>query len=82
MAGISDKGLQNTEFTDLSGLERYVYGVREFDPQLGRFFRIDPIAEKFCGLTPYQYASDDPVGNVDLDGLEGASAAGTSATKE
>jgi hypothetical protein len=31
------------------------------------------ITEKFYQLTPYQYASNDPILNIDLDGLEGAS---------
>ena len=29
------------------------------------------IAEKFYYLSPYQYASNDPINNIDLDGLEG-----------
>jgi uncharacterized protein RhaS with RHS repeats len=48
--------------------------MREYDPQIGRFFRIDPITDKFYDLTPYQYASNDPILNIDLDGLEGRSA--------
>jgi len=45
-----------------------------YDPQIGRFFRVDPLAEKFYYLTPYQYASNNPVTNIDLDGLEGINA--------
>ncbi|GAA4930331.1 DUF6443 domain-containing protein [Mucilaginibacter defluvii] len=84
MAGISSRGagsqnkiklfskeIQSNEFTDGSGLEWYDYGMREYDQQVGRFFRIDPIAEKFLELTPYQYCSNDPIKNVDLDGAEG-----------
>jgi RHS repeat-associated protein len=68
------KELQNKEFSDDSGLEWYAYGMREYDPQIGRFFRIDPLAEKFQYLTPYQYASNNPIINIDLDGLEGVNA--------
>lgn len=67
----NSKELQNKEFTDGSGLEWYDYGMRESDPQLGRFFRVDPLTNKFPNLTPYQYASNDPIQNIDLDGLEG-----------
>jgi hypothetical protein len=36
-----------------------------------RFLSVDPITSSFPELSPYQYASDNPVMNVDLDGLEG-----------
>ncbi len=65
------KELQNKEFADGSGLEWYNYGMREYDQQIGRFFRVDPITEKFYELTPYQYCSNNPISNVDLDGAEG-----------
>lgn len=29
----------------------------------------DPLADDYPELTPYQYASDDPIANVDIDGL-------------
>ncbi len=67
------KDLQTKEFADGSGLDWYDYGMREYDPQIGRFFRIDPIASQYPELTPYQYASNDPVANIDIDGLEGGS---------
>jgi RHS repeat-associated protein len=67
------KEIQKNELSDGSGLDWYDYGMREYDAQIGRFFRIDPIAEKFTCLTPYQYASNDPIANIDIDGLEGGS---------
>jgi RHS repeat-associated protein len=87
MAGISDqaalkpenyfkyngKELNHKEFSDGSGLDWYSYGMREYDPQIARFFRVDPLSTKFTYLTPYQYASNNPILNVDLDGLEGLS---------
>ena len=65
------KEIQNKEFNDGSGLEWYDYGMREYNQQIARFFRIDPITEKFYQLSPYQYCSNDPIKNVDLDGAEG-----------
>jgi RHS repeat-associated protein len=65
------KEIQNKEFSDGSGLEWYDYGMREYDQQIGRFFRIDPISENFYELSTYQYCSNDPIKNVDLDGAEG-----------
>jgi RHS repeat-associated protein len=51
------KELNHKEFSDGTGLDWYSYGMREYDPQIGRFFRLAPITEKFYELTPYQYAS-------------------------
>jgi hypothetical protein len=45
--------------------------MRIYDPRLGKFLSVDPIAYGFAELTPYQFASDNPILNIDLDGLEG-----------
>ncbi len=46
------------------------YGMRIYDPRLGRFLSVDPITKKYPELTPYQFASNTPLWAVDLDGLE------------
>ncbi len=51
----------------------YDYGERFYDPRRGGFFSVDPLAKKFPMLSPYQYASNNPIFYIDLDGLEGAS---------
>ena len=56
---------------DALGLGLYDYGFRWYDPAMSRFVSVDPLAEDFKHLTTYQYASNDPVRNIDLDGLEG-----------
>ncbi len=48
----------------------YDYGFRIYDPRLGRFLSIDPIARQYPELSPYQFASNRPIDGVDLDGLE------------
>jgi RHS repeat-associated protein len=50
------------------------YGMRIYDPRLGRFLSVDPIAREYPELTPYQFASNTPIMAVDLDGLEKAPA--------
>lgn len=50
---------------------QYDYGARFYDPVIGRFTTLDPLAENFPWMTSYQYASNDPIKNIDLDGLEG-----------
>jgi RHS repeat-associated protein len=49
----------------------YDYGFRIYNPRLGRFLSVDPLTKGFPMLTPYQYASNNPILNIDLDGLEG-----------
>ena len=46
------------------------YGMRIYDPRLGRFLSEDPITAKYPWLTPYQFSSNSPIWAVDLDGLE------------
>jgi uncharacterized protein RhaS with RHS repeats len=49
----------------------YDYGARWYDPAVGRFIGVDPIADQFAHLSVYNYASNDPVKNIDLHGLQG-----------
>ena len=46
------------------------YGMRIYDPRLGKFLSLDPISQSYPYLTPYQFASNRPIDGVDLDGLE------------
>ena len=46
------------------------YEARMHDPRVGRFLSLDPLAKQFPSLTPYQFASNDPIESIDLDGQE------------
>ena len=46
------------------------YGMRVYDPRAGRFLSVDPLTKKFPGLSPYQFASNNPIWALDLDGKE------------
>ncbi|MES2680894.1 MAG: YCF48-related protein [Bacteroidota bacterium] len=46
------------------------YGMRIYDPRLGRFLSTDPLMKTFPMLTPYQFASNTPISAIDLDGME------------
>ncbi len=48
----------------------YYYGARYYAAWLGRFVSVDPLAEKFPQLTPYNYAGNKPVTYKDLHGLQ------------
>lgn len=48
------------------------YGMRIYDTRLGRFLSVDPLTADYPELTPYQFASNSPIQNIDIDGLEGS----------
>ncbi|MBW8201955.1 RHS repeat-associated core domain-containing protein, partial [Flagellimonas abyssi] len=58
------------------GLNWDSYKWRNADPAIGRFFGVDPIAEDYPNQTPYQFASNNPVWKVELEGLEGIEQSG------
>ena len=55
--------------TDL-GLNWDDYGFRWYDPAIGRFTGVDPIADQFAHVTVYNYAENEPIANIDLWGLQ------------
>jgi RHS repeat-associated protein len=56
------------------GLNWYHYGARMYDPVIGSFTGVDPISDKFPHLSTFNYASNDPISNIDLYGLQGLKA--------
>jgi RHS repeat-associated protein len=46
------------------------YGFRLYNPAIGKFLSVDPLAPDYPELTPYQFASNTPIWAIDLDGLE------------
>jgi len=50
----------------------YDYGMRFYDPRLGRFLSMDPLAPKYPFYTPYSFAGNKPIWAIDVDGLEEA----------
>ncbi len=46
----------------------YYYGARYYDPVISRWLSVDPLTEKYPGLSPYNYTANNPVMLVDPDG--------------
>ncbi|NDJ00139.1 hypothetical protein GWA97_13705 [Flavobacterium sp. LaA7.5] len=47
------------------------FRYRNYDYTIGRFFGVDPISEQFYTISPYQFAHNNPIWKIELEGLEG-----------
>lgn len=58
-------GKEDQSFLDLPYID---YGSRMSDSNLGKWFNIDPLSEKYYSLSPYIYCANNPIKYIDPNG--------------
>ena len=57
------------EYNETLDLNLYEMDFRQYDPTIGRFLSVDPLAEEREWIVPYNFAQNNPILRVDPTGL-------------
>jgi len=71
------KTYQGQEINNELGLNWLSYKYRNYDSAIGRFFNIDPLAEKYNYQSPYNFSENRVIDGIELEGLEHYNAGST-----
>ncbi len=58
------------ELDRMLGLDWFDYGARHYDGALTMWRTMDPLCEKYYGISPYVYCGNNPINALDLDGRD------------
>jgi RHS repeat-associated protein len=58
------------ELEAMNGLNEYDYGTRRRETGIPVWTTMDPLSEKYYGVSPYVYCTGNPVNTIDLDGRD------------
>jgi RHS repeat-associated protein len=71
----NERDFQKNELDQELDLNLHNFHARMYDASIGRFAGVDPKADKFSGISPYNYSGNNPIAFVDPNGEEIVSAA-------
>ncbi|WP_299213764.1 DUF6443 domain-containing protein [uncultured Dokdonia sp.] len=57
------------EFDEVFGLDWYDFNARNYDPAIGRWMNIDPLADSFYRWSPYNFVYNNPLSFIDPTGM-------------
>jgi RHS repeat-associated protein len=66
--GSAKNDMQFTGKPNIAGADLYDFNVRYYDPEIGRFYSIDPLW--YPAESPYSYCNNNPVNFTDPTGME------------
>jgi RHS repeat-associated protein len=67
--GHTSKEMQDREWSSTEGLDWEDFGARMYDPVVGRWWSVDPLAQSFGNVSPYASLFNNPISFIDPTGM-------------
>jgi len=71
LQGASKNKFTGKKWDDEFGVNLYNFPARDYDPMIGRWLSVDPVANEFPNYSPYNYAYNNPLAFNDPTGKSG-----------